>query len=122
MAAYLWAGPYTCIGIALGMVLGGNFHVVDGVIEIHGQRIAKWLSRLWVPAAAITIGHTVLGQSAQWLHQTRRHERVHVRQYERWGLFFIPAYVIASIALYAAGKDGYRANPFEVEAFRTDDP
>lgn len=121
VAAYLWASPNTCIGIALGLVLGGNFRIVDGVVEVHGPRISKVLKRLWVPAAAITLGHSVLGQSAQWLHRTRRHERVHVSQYERWGPMFIPAYVIASALLFAVGKDGYRANPFEIEAFQVDD-
>jgi len=121
VAAYIWASPNTCIGIALGLVLGGRFQIVDGVIEVHGPRIAKVLQRLWIPAAAITLGHTVLGQSAWWLHRTRRHERVHVRQYQRWGPFFIPAYLLASVALFAIGKDGYRSNPFEIEAFREPD-
>lgn len=118
VVAYLWASPNTCVGIALGLVLGGKFTIVDGVIEIHGPRIVKVLNRLWVSAAAITLGHAVLGQSAFWLHRTRSHERVHVRQYERWGPLFIPAYLLASAALFAVGKDGYRGNPFEVEAFR----
>lgn len=121
LAAYLWASPNTCIGIALGLVLGGKFQVVDGVVEIHGPHVAKALQRLWIPAAAITLGHTVLGQSPSWLHRTRRHERVHVRQYQRWGPFFIPAYLLASTALFAIGKDGYRSNPFEVEAFHEPD-
>lgn len=121
LAAYLWASPNTCIGIALGLVLGGKFRIVDGVVEIHGPRIAKVLRRLWVPAAAITLGHTVLGQSARWLHRTRPHERVHVRQYQRWGPLFIPAYLALSAALFAVGKDGYRNNPFEIEAFREAD-
>jgi hypothetical protein len=120
-AAYLWASPNTCVGIAAGLLLGGRFKVVDGVVEIHGKRVAKLLNRLWVPAAAITLGHAVLGQSDRWLLRTRTHERVHVRQYERWGPFFIPAYLIASIILYAQGKDGYRGNPFEIEAYRQSD-
>jgi len=122
VAAYLWASPNTCIGIALGLVLGGNFRIVDGVVEVHGARISKVLKRLWVPAVAITLGHSVLGQSAHCLHRTRRHERVHVSQYERWGPLFIPAYVLASVVLFAVGKDCYRANPFEIEAFRVDEP
>lgn len=121
VVAYLWASPNTCLGIALGLVLGGKFQLVAGVFEIHGPRISQILQRLWVPAAAITVGHTVLGQSAVCLHLTRAHERVHVRQYERWGPLFIPAYLIASAVLFAVGKDGYRANPFEIEAFQEAD-
>ena len=44
-------------------------------------------------------------------------ERVHVRQYERWGPFFLPAYFACSLAALARGRDAYRANPFEKEAF-----
>ena len=45
------------------------------------------------------------------------HEMVHVRQYERWGPFFIPAYLACSLGLWLAGKDAYRDNPFEREAY-----
>lgn len=118
MAAYAWASPNTCLGIAIGWFLGGKFEMVDGVVEIHGKRVAYTLDRLWLPALAITIGHCVLGQSARALEQTRAHERVHVRQYERWGPLFIPAYFAAWAYLSAKGRDGYRDNPFEVEAYR----
>jgi len=120
VVAYLWASPNTCFGIAVGLVLGGRFSLVDGVIEIHGPGVSKLLQRMWVPAAAMTLGHAVLGQSAHCLRRTRSHERVHVRQYERWGPLFIPAYLIASAALIAVGKDGYYGNPFEMEAYRED--
>ncbi len=120
LVAFLWASPNTCLGIALGLVLGGKFSVVDGVIEIHGNGVTGLLRRMWIPAAAMTLGHAVLGQSAECLRRTRAHERVHVRQYERWGPLFIPAYLIASAVLFAVGKDGYYANPFEVEAYRED--
>jgi hypothetical protein len=118
VAAYLWAGPNTCLGIAVGWLLGGQFQIVDGVIEIHGERIADALNRLWQPAIAITLGHCVLGQTAAALDVTRTHERVHVRQYERWGPLFIPAYLAAWACLSCQGRDGYRENPFEVEAYR----
>jgi hypothetical protein len=29
--------------------------------------------------------------------QTRQHEHIHVRQCERWGPFFLPAYGVASV-------------------------
>jgi hypothetical protein len=47
-------------------------------------------------ALAITFGHVVLARDEAALTLTRMHERVHVRQYERWGPAFIPAYVLAS--------------------------
>ncbi len=118
VAGYLWASPNTCLGIAIGWLLGGRFSVVDGVIEIHGTRVAAALGSLWMPAMAITLGHCVLGQSAAALAITRTHERVHVRQYQRWGPVFIPAYLAAWAYLRSKGRDGYRENPFEIEAYR----
>lgn len=108
------------MGISIGWMLGGRFNLVDGAVEIHGPRVAAALERLWLPALAITLGHCVLGQSPEALESTRAHERVHVRQYERWGPLFIPAYLAAWAVLSCAGRDGYRDNPFEIEAYRAD--
>ena len=44
---------------------------------------------------------------------SRTHERVHVAQYERWGPFFLPAYVAASLWAFARGGDFYLDNVFE---------
>lgn len=118
--AYAWPLPYTLAGVAIGLLLGGRFRRVDGVIEIHGPRVAETLSRLFLPAIAMTLGHVVFGQSELVLDVTRKHERVHVRQYERWGPLFVPAYVMISMLLYLRGRDGYRENPFEVEAYAED--
>lgn len=87
-------------------------------MEIHGTRIASALNRFFVPAMAVTLGHCVLGQTKAGLDFTRVHERVHVRQYERWGPLFIPAYLFCSFILKLRGGDAYRDNPFEVEAYR----
>lgn len=118
----MWAFPNTLLGLMIGLLLAGRFRVVEGVIEIHSPWIARCLSSMPVPAAAMTLGHVVLGQTREDLDRTRRHERVHVRQYERWGLFFLPAYLAASAFLYARGRDGYRENPFEIEAYAVDGP
>lgn len=122
IAAYAWVSPYTLLGIAIGLLLGGRFRRIDGVIEIHGPRIAAGLNRLFVPAMAMTLGHVVFGQTQAAIELTRAHERVHVRQYERWGIAFVPAYLLISVYLYLRGRDGYRENPFEVEAFAQDSP
>jgi hypothetical protein len=109
-------------GIGIGLILGGRFQQVDGVIEIHGPLISEVLSRLYVRAMALTFGHVVFGQTEAALQITRAHERVHVRQYERWGPAFVPAYLLASAYLFLRGRDGYRENPFEVEAYAADTP
>ena len=38
------------------------------------------------------------------------------RQAERWGPFFLPAYVLASLAVGLRGRRWYLDNPFEIEA------
>lgn len=120
--AYAWAAPYTMIGLLIGILLGGRPRVVDGVLEMHSIGIAWLLEHLPVRAAAMTLGHVVLGQTEVHLSRTRTHERVHVRQFERWGFTFGPAYVLASLICYLRGQDFYRDNPFEVEAYASDPP
>ncbi len=119
---YLWVAPYTLSGIAIGLILGGRFRRIQGVIEIHGPRVQKALSSMPVPAMAMTFGHVVFGATDVALDITRKHEHVHVRQYERWGVFFVPAYLLASFYMRLRGRDAYRDNPFEVEAYAIDTP
>lgn len=68
-------------------------------------------------ALAMTLGHTILGQTEDALAITRDHEHVHVRQYEVWGPLFVPAYFLASAIAWMQGRDSYRGNAFEVEAY-----
>ncbi len=66
----------------------------------------------------MTLGHAIWGQSEEALDISRDHEHVHVRQYEKWGPVFIPAYFIASLVAWLRGLDPYRDNVFEVEAYK----
>ncbi|SRR6056297_1636976 len=122
IVGYFWAAPNTLTAVAIGLLLGGRFEWVNGVIEISGPRIAWSLSQMPMPARAMTIGHVVFGTDRFTLRVTRVHERVHVRQYERWGPLFVPAYLGAFLWLTLCRRDGYRENPFEIEAYRTDTP
>ncbi|MBI2480619.1 MAG: hypothetical protein HYV60_18940 [Planctomycetia bacterium] len=92
------------------------------MLEFHGGFSRRVLERM--PngqfVMAMTLGHTILGKTAAALDITRAHELVHVRQYERWGPFFLPAYLLASLYLWLAGRDAYRDNPFEREAYGDD--
>ncbi|QEG33392.1 hypothetical protein [Bythopirellula goksoeyrii] len=106
--------------IPFALTQGGKATVVDGVVEAQGGIITKLLQigLPWVGAgAAVTLGHVVWGCDQQCLDSTREHERVHVRQYERWGPLFIPLYLAASAVAALRGLDPYRDNPFEREAF-----
>ena len=120
---YLWAAPNTAVGLPLVLAARAERRaghaVVDGVLEVSGSALAFLLRRL-VPieggALAMTLGHIVVGRSEEALALTRDHERVHVRQCERWGPFFIPAYFLAGLVTVLRGGNGYRDNPFEREA------
>ena len=122
LIAYAWPMPWTLFGITTGLVLGARFQRVEGVIEIHGPWVAHLLARMPRPAMAMTMGHVVFGRDPLTLEITRKHERVHVRQYERWGVAFVPAYLGCAALLYLRGRDGYRENPFEIEAYKVDRP
>ena len=102
--------------------------VIDGVLEVHSPFIA-WLLRhctilpgLSGGASAITFGHVVLARDRETLRLTRAHERVHVRQYERWGPAFIPAYLFAAVWGLLTGSGAYAGNVFEREAFEYGEP
>jgi hypothetical protein len=121
---YVWALPNSVVSfpiIAVGLLLGSKARVVDGVLEVWGGALSFLLARVPIRggALAMTLGHVVLGRSAQAMEMTRAHERVHVRQCERWGPFFIPAYFLAGLVAILRGGNGYRDNRFEREAFST---
>ena len=124
---YIWASPNTVVGLTFALIArltGGGWSIHTGVIEAHGGWVKPTLARLpFVKggAMAITIGHVVLAQTDAALEVTRKHERVHVRQYERWGPLFMLAYFLAGTFQWARGNDPYRDNPFEVEAYECSD-
>ncbi len=121
---YLWAAPATFLGLILvlaGWLSGSTVRVVRGVVEVHGGIVTTFLRRglpLLGSGAAMTLGHVILGRDEECLDISREHEHVHVRQYERWGPFFLPAYLLASLYLWLRGRDPYRDNPFEKAAYK----
>jgi hypothetical protein len=121
---YLWAFPTTFVGlfIAAFSTLGGGvrWQVVAGVVEVSGGLVTWILTHCTLlegGASALTLGHVVLGRDRNLLDLTRDHERVHVRQCERWGPLFLPAYGIASLIARARGGRAYEDNAFEREAY-----
>ena len=123
---FLWALPNTVLGALLlpAALRGGTITLVNGVIEAQGPLLSIVLRRC-VPidggAAAITLGHIVLGRDVAALEITRAHERAHVRQCERWGPLFIPAYLAASVWAGLMGGGAYEDNYFERQACGADD-
>jgi hypothetical protein len=118
---YLWAAPASLLGLMLAICLLGqrgrlSWH--SGVLEGAGG-LPGWLLThfpLLGPVEAITLGHVVLGRSQRSLELTRRHERIHVRQFERWGGLLLLAYPLAGLLAWLQGKRPYLDNRFEIEA------
>ncbi|MEP7116958.1 MAG: hypothetical protein ABI880_05220 [Acidobacteriota bacterium] len=116
---YAWAAPTSLLGLAAVALTAPSLHVVDGVLEAHGARLARLLD-LAAPrmrVLAMTLGHVVIARDAGALHESRAHERVHVRQAECWGPLFVPAYLAASVVAWASGGDAYTDNAFERAAW-----
>ena len=118
----LWTSPNTLIGIAIGcfgLVFGGRVRIRGQAIEFYGGGV-KWLIHQ-LPhgqfTLAFTLGHVILGQTDASLDIARKHEAVHIAQYERWGPLMLPAYLVGSIYAWSTGKRFYRDNPFEREAY-----
>lgn len=122
-ARILWASPGSLLGLLaalLALAGGGAIARVDHTLECHGG-FARWLlDRRPFRARAMTLGHIIIGRDAPALAAARAHERVHVRQYERWGPLFIPAYLACSLYLWLRRGHPYWDNPFEVEAYASD--
>jgi len=122
VCAYGWALPTTALGlilVAVGLATGARASIVDGVIEAHGgvlDPVLRYAVPLRGGASAMTLGHVVVARDPHALARTRAHERAHVRQTERWGPLFVPAYIVASVVVAMRGGHYYRDNRFEREA------
>ena len=120
---YIWAAPVSLPAAALALVAGAcgsSLSWRNGVLEASGGVLAGLLRLICppMPIAAITLGHVVLARTAADLARSRQHELVHVRQYERWGPFLPPLYLLASLAALGRGGYPYRDNYYEREASR----
>ena len=118
----LWASPNTLLGLMLGgigLCFGGKVQRRGKAIEFYDGGV-KWIVQRMPRGQfvlAFTLGHCVLGQSADSLDRSRAHEAVHIAQFERWGPFFLPAYFLSSVYMWCTGRRFYRDNHFEQEAY-----
>ena len=123
VVAYLWAAPASLAALPAALAAaatGGCVRIRGGVLEAGGGILRPILARAvrGFAISAITFGHVVLGAGVEALVETRAHERVHVRQYERWGIFLLPLYALSSLVALARGRSLYAGNAFERQAVR----
>ena len=121
-ARYCWPAPYSLLGLAFGalaVLMGATARRAAGAIEFGGGALGRLLRRLppGLSFSAITFGHVILGTDHVTLARLRAHEQVHVRQYERWGPLYLPAYLASSLFALLRGRNPYRDNHFEREAY-----
>jgi hypothetical protein len=107
----VWAAPASLIGLLLAPFFRSR-RLHQGILFCEG---ALWPRRLGWRYRAITFGHVVLCVD-DLDDRTLVHEMAHVGQYERWGLFYFPAYGLASLRALVRGGHYYRDNSFEVAA------
>ena len=103
----LWASPNTLLGLALGVLgvpFGARMHLAEGTLQVLRYPFLKPF-----PACAVTFGHCVLYRRGtgpddparrhdrQGWQRIGDHERAHVRQYERWGPFFLLVYLVSAL-------------------------
>jgi hypothetical protein len=103
-----------------------HWRVAGGALEITSPALGWFLRSAWARAlsggngfAAATIGSVIVASDEAALAGCRTHERVHVRQCERWGPLFPLAYIAAGVWVAIKGRSWhayYHDNPFEVEA------
>lgn len=127
LLGYVWASPCSLAGLIVGLVaiaLGARARIRDGTVQIVGGRLISGISALptRLRILAFTYGHVIFAVDEATLDAYRTHELVHVRQYERWGLLFPPAYLASSLFQRLKGRDPYFANRFEREAREAEDP
>ncbi len=117
---WLWAAPWSLLGLALSapaVLVGARPRWVGRTLEVSGGRLSFWMAEHGpFGVVAITLGHVILGRDEPTLQVLRAHERVHVRQYERWGPLFVPAYLADSAWQWLRGRHPYLDNRFECEA------
>lgn len=120
IARYLWAAPCSVAGLLLflpALLLGSSVRLVEGVMEISLAPFLHRIGRPRLPFRAITFGHVVIGTSRASLRKLSAHERIHVRQYELWGVLFFPAYFLSSLYQLLRGRSPYWHNWFERQAY-----
>jgi hypothetical protein len=112
---FLWTLPNTIIGLLVGSLTFQVPRATAGVLlfDRRPRGVSKVLARLG--RTAMTIGFVVIG--TQRVHgPLLDHELRHVRQYCRWGPFFLPVYGL----LYL--RFGYDRHPFELAASKDATP
>lgn len=114
-AARAWASPNTLLGLAAALASLSLPRRSGPILICRSSRGFARLFLLRRGYHAVTLGHVVL-MASEASPDLISHEMVHVRQSERWGPFFVPAYLAAMLLARLRGGHPYWDNPFEIDA------
>ena len=125
LAKFVWAAPCSALGLALAafpLAAGGSAKWSAGALEVTYRDTHARCSRLarTLPFRGIVFGHVILAVTREDLAVFGAHERVHVQQYEHWGLLFFLAYAASSLWQLACRRSPYWHNHFELQARERD--
>ena len=117
----VWASPCSAVGLALAafaLAAGGKARWASGALEVTYRDCRASCGKLaqTLPFRGIVFGHVILAVTREELATIGAHERVHVEQYERWGPFFLIAYVASSLWQLLKRRSPYWHNYFEIQA------
>lgn len=111
----VWCLPGSIAGLVLALVFGARLK------DFFFDRGCLWATCPRVPGIAATFGHVVLAKRALTAADVR-HELVHVFQWRAWGVFFVPAYLLAGLFAVAGGaKFASPHNAFESAAYAAEE-
>ena len=103
--------------LGCGIPASTRVHNVSGVqaVLVDDPRIGLWFRAHLIPVQAQTLGRYVLSRDPL-PPDTLAHEIEHIRQWERFGPFYLPLYFGWSAVAALRGKRAYWDNGFEVAA------
>ncbi len=119
----IWTLPNTVVGLVYGTAgyIAGSILGTNPSVNIGHNAIQFHNNPLMHPSSAITLGNTIsygikISQSSRGAYGDPNvrfgpHEEIHTYQYQKWGPFFGPAYVLEGIVNGWGTK-----NRFEQEA------
>lgn len=119
LIGFIWALPLSLFGFAWALILGAKWMGLEPEDwschylcpeEGRGQ---KFLHRFNVGAQ--TLGSVIVYAQVPGA-KTVKHERIHVRQGMKFGVFHMVFYVLLSLLGWAYGQDIYRGNDAEEQA------
>jgi hypothetical protein len=82
---------------------------------VEDPRVGRWFRAHLIPVQAQTLGHFVLARGPV-PEDVLAHECEHIRQWSRFGPFYLPLYFGASALAWLRGRRPYWDNAFEAAA------